>query len=151
MEKALPDVQLVTQLRLEGNQEVCSISSAFQQKKGLKLFPAAGERLATSRLLSRGAAICRSSQGSRISQDLSRDIPGPPGQGPLQPALGDPASAGGLDWVTHRGPFQPPPFCDSVKEGAQQERAKTCEQRCLPYSTTTENPAHPTVTAAGSR
>ena len=38
----------------------------------------------------------------------------PPGQGPLQPAVGDPASAGGLDWVTHRGPFQPPPFCDSV-------------------------------------
>jgi len=20
----------------------------------------------------------------------------------------------GLDWVTHRGPFQPPPFCDTV-------------------------------------
>jgi len=34
-------------------------------------------------------------------------------QGPLQSAVGDPASAGGLDWVTHRGPFQPRPFCDS--------------------------------------
>jgi len=45
---------------------------------------------------------------------FSGDIPAPPGQGPLQPALGDPASAGGLDWVTHRGPFQPRPFCDSV-------------------------------------
>jgi len=38
----------------------------------------------------------------------------PPGQGPLQPAVGDPALEGGLDWVTHRGPFQPLPFCDSV-------------------------------------
>ena len=37
-----------------------------------------------------------------------------PGQGPVQPAVGDPASAGGLDWMTHRGPFQPLPFCDSV-------------------------------------
>ena len=41
------------------------------------------------------------------SQDL-------PGQGPVQPALSDPASAGGLDLVTHRGPFQPLPFCDPV-------------------------------------
>ena len=32
----------------------------------------------------------------------------------MQPAVGDPASAGGLDWVTHRGPFQPLLFCDSV-------------------------------------
>jgi len=32
----------------------------------------------------------------------------------VQPAVGDPASAGGLDWVTHRGPFQPLLFCDSV-------------------------------------
>jgi len=29
----------------------------------------------------------------------------------VQPALGDPAWAGGLDWVTHRGPFQPLIFC----------------------------------------
>ena len=27
----------------------------------------------------------------------SGDIPDPPGQGPVQPAVGDPASAGGLD------------------------------------------------------
>jgi len=32
----------------------------------------------------------------------------------VQPAVGDPASAGGVDWVTHRGPFQPLLFCDSV-------------------------------------
>jgi len=45
---------------------------------------------------------------------FSGDIQDPPGQGPLQPTVGDPASAGGLDWVTHRGPFQPRTFCDSV-------------------------------------
>ena len=45
---------------------------------------------------------------------FSGDIQDPPGQGPVQPALRDPASAGALDWVTHRGPFQPWPFCDSV-------------------------------------
>ena len=38
---------------------------------------------------------------------FSGDIQDPPGQGPGQPAVGDPASAGRLDWVTHRGPFQP--------------------------------------------
>ena len=38
----------------------------------------------------------------------------PPGQGPVHSAVGDPASAGGLDWVTHRGPFQPLLFCASV-------------------------------------
>ena len=32
--------------------------------------------------------------------------------------VGDPASAGGLDWVTHRSPFQPRPSCDSVGEGS---------------------------------
>jgi len=45
---------------------------------------------------------------------FSEDLQDPPGQGPVQPAVGDPASAGGLDWMTHRGPFQLLPFCDSV-------------------------------------
>ena len=45
---------------------------------------------------------------------FSGDIQDPPGQGPVQPAVGDPAWAGGLDWVTHRGPFQPLLFCDSM-------------------------------------
>ena len=47
---------------------------------------------------------------------FSGDIQDPPGRGPVQPAVGDPASAGGLDQMTHRGPFQPLPFCDSVKK-----------------------------------
>ena len=38
---------------------------------------------------------------------FSGDIQDPSARGPVQPAVGDPASAGGLDWVTHRGPFQP--------------------------------------------
>jgi len=37
-----------------------------------------------------------------------------PGRGPVQPAVGAPALAGGWDQMTHRGPFQPRPFCDSV-------------------------------------
>ena len=32
----------------------------------------------------------------------------------VRPAVGDPASARGLDKMTHWGPFQPQPFCDSV-------------------------------------
>jgi len=44
----------------------------------------------------------------------SGDIEDPPGQGPVKPTVGDPASAGGLDWMTHRGPFQHLTFCDPV-------------------------------------
>jgi len=32
----------------------------------------------------------------------------------VQPAVGDPASAVGLDKMIPRGPFQPLPFCDFV-------------------------------------
>jgi len=59
-------------------------------------------------------ALEQAAQGGR-GVSFSGNIKDPPGQGPVQPALGDPALAGGLDWVTHRGPFQPRPFCDSVK------------------------------------
>ena len=59
-------------------------------------------------------ALEQAAQGG-CGVSFSGDIPAPPGQGLVQPALGDPALAGGLDWVTHRGPFQPRPFCDSVK------------------------------------
>jgi len=38
---------------------------------------------------------------------FSGDIQESPGQGPVQPALGDPALAGGLDSLIPRGPFQP--------------------------------------------
>ena len=42
------------------------------------------------------------------------DIQNPPGRVPVPPALGVPAQAGGLDRMISRGPFQPPPFRDSV-------------------------------------
>ena len=35
--------------------------------------------------------------GGSCGVSFSGDIQDPPGQGPVQPALGDPASAGGLD------------------------------------------------------
>ena len=52
-------------------------------------------------------ALAQAAQGG-CGVSFSGDIPAPPGQGTVQPAVGDPASAGGLDWGTHRGPFQPP-------------------------------------------
>jgi len=58
-------------------------------------------------------ALAQVAQGS-CGFCFSGDIQDPPGPGPVQPAVGDSASAGGLDWVTHRGPFQPRPFCESV-------------------------------------
>ena len=45
---------------------------------------------------------------------FSGDIQNLPGQGPVEPALGDPALAGELDQMTHRGPFEPLTFCDSL-------------------------------------
>jgi len=45
---------------------------------------------------------------------FSGDIQNPPGGGPVQPAVGDPALAGDLDHMIPRGPFQTLAFCDSV-------------------------------------
>jgi len=51
-------------------------------------------------------ALAQAAQGG-CGVSFSGDIQDPPGRGPMQPAVGDPALAGGLGWVTHRGPFQP--------------------------------------------
>jgi len=59
-------------------------------------------------------ALEQAAQGG-CGVSFSGDIQDLRGRGPVQPAVGDPASAGGLDWVTHRGPFQPRTFCDSVR------------------------------------
>jgi len=58
-------------------------------------------------------ALAQAAQGG-CGVSFSGDIQDPPGRGPVQPALGDPALAGVLDQLTHRGPCQPLPFCDSV-------------------------------------
>ena len=58
-------------------------------------------------------ALEKAAQGG-CGFSLSGDIQDPPGQGPVQPTVGDPALAGGLDQMTHRGPFQPRTFCDCV-------------------------------------
>jgi len=41
-------------------------------------------------------ALAQAAQGG-CGVSFSGDIPDPPGQGPLQPTVGDPASAGGLN------------------------------------------------------
>jgi len=67
-----------------------------------ELLPSEGDR-----------ALEQAAQGG-CGVSFSGDIQAPPGRGAVQPALGDPASAAGLDWVTPRGPFQPLPCWDSV-------------------------------------
>ena len=44
----------------------------------------------------RYGALAQAAQGG-CGVSFSGDIQDPPGQGPVQPAVGDPASAGGLD------------------------------------------------------
>ena len=61
----------------------------------------------------RDGALAQATQGG-CGVSFFADIQGPPGQVPVLPAVGDPALAGGLDWMTHRGPFQPGTFCGSV-------------------------------------
>ena len=58
-------------------------------------------------------ALEQAAQGG-CGDSFCGDIQDPPEHGPVQPTVGDPSSAGGLDCVTHRGPFQPLTFCDSV-------------------------------------
>jgi len=58
-------------------------------------------------------ALEQAAQGG-CGVSFSGDIQTLPGRGPVQPAVGDPASAGGLDQMIPRGPFQPLPCCDSV-------------------------------------
>jgi len=58
-------------------------------------------------------ALEQAAQGG-CGVSFSGDIQDLPGQGPVEPAVGDPASAGGLDQMTHRGAFQPRTFCGSV-------------------------------------
>ena len=59
-----------------------------------------------------GALEQAAQRGCGVS--FSGDIQDPPGQGPVQPAVGDPALAGRSDQIIPRGSFQPLPFCDSV-------------------------------------
>jgi len=67
-----------------------------------ELLPSEGDR-----------ALAQAAQGG-WGVSFSGDIQDPPGRGAVQPGLGDPAWAEGLDWVTHRGPCQPLPCWDSV-------------------------------------
>ena len=73
------------------------------------------ETASTEELLpSEGDGVLEQPAQGGCGFSFSGDIQDPPGQGPAEPALGDPALAGGVDWMTHRGPFQPRTFCDSV-------------------------------------
>ena len=51
-------------------------------------------------------ALAQAAQGG-CGVSFSEDTQAPPGHGAVQPALGDPASAGGLDWVTTEVPSNP--------------------------------------------
>ena len=101
---------------VSGRVSAVSLSGAQRQDKGQRAQTEAEEVPSEHEeelLPSEGdGALEQAAQGG-CGVSFSGDIPDPPGQGPVQPALGDPASAGGLDWVTHRGPCQPRTFCDS--------------------------------------
>ena len=60
-------------------------------------------------------ALEQAAQGG-CGVSFSGDIQDSPGQGPVQPVLGDPVLAGGLDQMVPRDPFQHLPFCDSVTQ-----------------------------------
>ncbi|PKU43163.1 hypothetical protein llap_6525 [Limosa lapponica baueri] len=52
--------------------------------------------------------------GEFVESPSLGDTQNPPGCIPVQPASGEPALAGGVDYIISRGPFQPLQFCDSV-------------------------------------
>ena len=71
-----------------------------------KMWIRSGETQVTELLHSEGdRALAQAAQGG-CGVSFSGDNQDPPGHGPVQPAVGDPASAGGLDQMIHRGPFQ---------------------------------------------
>jgi len=102
----------------------CISHRSSQRPRRLKAeFSLHGVRTTHLLLPSEGdGALAQAARGG-CGVSFSGDIQDPPGQGPLQPALGDTAWAGGLGWVTHRGPFQPLPFCDSVMSAGIQAEA----------------------------
>jgi len=100
---------------VSGGQGQTLPSSAQQQDKGQRA-QTETEEVASEHeeelLPSEGdGALAQAAQGG-CGVSFSGDTQDLPGRGPVQPAVGDPA--GGLDGVTHRGPFQPRTFCDSV-------------------------------------
>jgi len=86
-------------------------SGAQRQDKGQRAQTEAPAEDEEELLHSEGDGALDAQGGCGVS--FSGDIPDLPGYGPVQPALGDPASRG-LDWVIPRGPCQPRTFCDSV-------------------------------------
>jgi len=75
-------------------------SGAQQQDKGQRAQAEAEEIPAEHEeelLHSEGDGALEEAAQGGCGVSFSGDIQDPPGQGPVQPALGDPASAGGLD------------------------------------------------------
>ena len=100
---------------MSGGRGQTLFSGAQRQDKGQRAQTEAEEEL----LPSEGdGALDQAAQGG-CGVSLSGDIQTQPGRGPVQPALGDPASAGGLDWVIPRGPFQPLTFCEVQTKAKQ--------------------------------
>jgi len=94
-------------------------SSAQQQDKGQQAQTEAQEVLSEHEeelLPSEGDGALEKAAQRGCGVSFSGDIQNAPGRGPVQPAVGDPASAGGLDSMIPRDPFQPQTFCDSVSQ-----------------------------------